>query len=133
MVNAALPKILMNEDDEATRDALTELLHDEGYETAFVSTIEEAREQLARGNYALLILDVQTAGTNVGGIEWLQDFIRTGDGPRTMIVSCSPGAKQIADRFGVPYLKKPFDLDTLLENVVTLTRTNVRPADGYGP
>lgn len=112
------------------RDALTAILHHEGYETAFCATIEEARSELQAGGFCLLLLDLQNRATDLTAIDWLQDFLTRGDAPRTLIVSASRGAKEIAERFGIPFMKKPFDIDALVLEIMRLTRSNVRPSDG---
>ena len=130
--NSPLPRILLSEDDADIRHALSALLQDDGYEVIAVASIEAARDELLRDPSAVLLLDSQHS-TQSGGFDWLADFSREGDAPRTVIVSGASEAEDVGRRFGIRAFRKPFDFEKLLEAIVSVTASDSRPRDSQLP
>ena len=65
-------KILIADDNENIREALTYLLEDEGYQASAAESGEACLEELARQSYDLLLLDVWLTGMdeNRGGVRF---------------------------------------------------------------
>jgi DNA-binding response OmpR family regulator len=122
------PSILITEDDEAVREALTEVLTSEGYSVVLVSNIAAAREQIRHHPFTVLLLAAQE-GEDGKGLDWLIDFVAHEGAPRIIIVSGSRSAPALGARFGVTVVEKPFDIDALVAEIVSVTGTDVRARD----
>ncbi|SRR5581483_798724 len=111
--------LLIVEDDADVRDALSYLLHSEGYEAVCAADGQEALDALARGvRPCLILLDMMMPGLNGEDFRRIQlahpiwrEFpvaLYTGDGH----------ASEKARRLGVPlWFIKPLEVDELLHAV----------------
>jgi DNA-binding response OmpR family regulator len=129
---AERPHIILTETDAAVREALTDLLSSEGYTVAAVADIAATRDELRRNPFSVLLLDARF-GDNAHGLEWLLDFVRNEGAPRIIIVSGSNDASTLGERFGVTVIRKPFDIDTLMAAIVSVTLSNIRARDRSSP
>jgi DNA-binding NtrC family response regulator len=125
---SAKPTILLTEDDGATRDAITEVLVDDGYLVVAVLNIAEARARIADEPFTVLLLDSRHV-EGEHGVDWLKDFVGHEGAPRTIIVSGSNDAGALGERFGVRVVRKPFDIDELVAAIVNVTDSNLRARD----
>ena len=112
-------RILVVEDDQYIRDSLLELLQDEGYEVAIARDGQEGLDALRRGNHPnLILLDLMMPvkdGFQFRG-EQRQDPVLAKI--PTIIFSADTGVNQPHVEFeGATILKKPVDLDALLQVV----------------
>lgn len=101
------------------RSTLVDLLSDEGYDVAEVSSIAEARERIREVPNALLLLD--SGPMPALGAEWLRE-IGGVDGVPCIILSASKGAAALGESFGVEVVVKPFDIHDLVARIARTTR-----------
>ncbi|MGZ3456616.1 MAG: response regulator [Polyangiales bacterium] len=118
-------RALVVDDEEAVRQVLTILLEQEGYEPQAVATLEEARAAVAQQKPDLLILDI-TLGA-LSGAELLAELAREDNAPVTVIVSGTVSSFELALRYGVPLVRKPFDVDALMDVVDGARARGSRP------
>ena len=104
-----LGTLLVVEDDEGIREAVAEILALSGYQVSTASDLTEARRRIAIEMPAILVLDLML-GTE-SGESLLEELADRADAAHTFLMSASPAAEGVAARFGVPLVRKPFDLD----------------------
>jgi PleD family two-component response regulator len=121
-------RVLLVEDDPATRVALRELLDDAGYAPTEAADGETALEALSAGAYDLLLLDLGLPGMSGGAV---REIVRRD--PRTRflpIVLLSAHAEREAkvaelEAGADDYITKPYDADELLARLgAAVRRTN---------
>jgi two-component system response regulator (stage 0 sporulation protein F) len=100
-------KILVVEDDDSTREALSQILEMEGYETLQAGNGREALETLHHPP-DLILLDLRMPGMD--GREFLAHQQNTSAAKTPVIVVTASEASDLP----VPHLQKPVDLETLL-------------------
>ena len=109
-------KVLVVEDDPASRNALRLLLRHTGFEGAYAATVAEATEAVSSFQPGSLILDVMLPDGSGGQV---LDYIRARGLP--IRVALATGAVDWRDRVDVQRLKpdavfhKPLDFDQLLD------------------
>jgi CheY-like chemotaxis protein len=107
-------RILLVDDDSATRVGLAELLTDAGYETRAVATFEEGLRALRTETPDLLIADVRLGAFN--GLQLLVSSPRTV--PAIIITGfADPVLESDARQHGAEYVLKPVTPSVLLEMV----------------
>jgi CheY-like chemotaxis protein len=112
MSNAA--RILVVEDDAATRLGLQELLRDAGYDAIVAATFKEGRQALEQQSPDLLITDLRLDGFN--GLQLLHMDPRTI--PAIIVTGFHDSVLQAeARRLGAEYLVKPFPMSTIIDMV----------------
>jgi len=120
-------KILVVEDDEGSRELLSEVLTANGYLVASVANGLAARDELSRdGGYEIVIADLRMP--NGSGLDLLRD-LRTGKRTQDLILMSSfmSGAekRQAMDLGAKALLEKPFKLSELLSVVGDLAERRV--------
>lgn len=111
------PRALVAEDDMATQDLITTVLHREGFEVDRVSHGLAAIENLKTVGYALIILDLRMP--NVGGIGVLE-FVKA-NRPATLkriVITSAMNPRDVeryCDADVCSILHKPFDITRLAE------------------
>ena len=105
------PRILIVDDEPNARSALSELLHDEGYEVASAADGLSAKRRIAEFRPDVLITDVHMPGT--GGLELLALARAMRDGPEVVLMSARPQPSGVT----VPFVGKPIDIAKLLSIV----------------
>ena len=119
MLTESRKNILVVEDDPATRDAVALVLEDEGYSVTGVANGQEALRHLRQTPLPnLIVLDLMMPVMN--GLEFRKQ--QTQDpalkGIPVLVISADGAVSQKAAALGVKdYLRKPIDLDLLLEAV----------------
>jgi DNA-binding NtrC family response regulator len=93
------------------RGALAEHLVDEGYDVGAVSSLDGARKQVQRAMPDVLVLDLILGDRS--GTELLAELACRADAPATVLLSASPQVVDVARRYQVPMVRKPFDYDVL--------------------
>jgi len=107
-------RILIVDDEREVRDGLLEFLRDEGYETAGAETLAEARQDLSRSPFDLVLLDLRLPDGS--GLDLLAE-LNVPDAPPVVVVTAFPEVQTAvrALKLGAQdYINKPFDLDELL-------------------
>lgn len=124
--------MLVLEDDPDMREALAEVLRDEGYEVFTAGRGREAVELAARHNFDLLVSDIRMEG--MSGLDAIEAVQRQQPGVGSMIVSgwASEAETLRAVELNVgAYLKKPFQFDDFLRAVRTTLQRRPRPPDDW--
>jgi CheY-like chemotaxis protein len=117
------------ENDAGTRRLLDVLLTRAGYETDTVATGGEALILLRAVDYAAILVDLQMPGGT--GFELLATLRE--ENPdllgRVIVVTSATVAvvAQVRDEFGVPVVRKPFEITELVEVVQAHSAREVRP------
>src|SRR5207249_609459 len=110
-------RVLLVEDDPATRVALRELLDDAGYAPTEAADGETALEALSAGAYDLLLLDLGLPGISGGAVrEIVRRDPRTRFLPIVLLSARAELEAKVAElRAGADdYITKPYDADELL-------------------
>ncbi|HEX6835536.1 MAG TPA: response regulator [Polyangia bacterium] len=92
-------RILIVDDEANARNALAELLHDEGYEVATAGDGAAARARIAELHPDLVLSDVQMPGLD--------------DGPAFVLMSARPRPRGMV----APFVHKPIQIDELVATI----------------
>lgn len=114
-------RILVVEDDESLREALLEVLADEGHEVRTAAHGAEALETLATPDSwepELLVLDLMMPIMDAFEFREHQRQRAIAPGARLLVLSAARDLDGAAERLGADaYLAKPFGLDEMLTTV----------------
>jgi len=123
-VSEVLRRVLVVDDDPAIRRAILAAVRSEGYAVMEAGTGHEALEQAARRLPDLIILDVMLP--DLSGLDVLDALDGDADMRTIPVILCTassdhvrPASKRLETRLGM-VLRKPFDLDDLLDAVNAL-------------
>jgi CheY-like chemotaxis protein len=120
--HSAAPAIVLVDDDADTRELLTELLEDQGYQVRTAHNGADALIKLTQGALpTLIILDLNMPGLN--GPDFVHRLLQDPTFGRVpvLVVSASVTGRQQAALLGADaFLEKPFHLPDLLEQVSRL-------------
>lgn len=112
-------KILIVDDDQGSRDLLSEVLASNGYVVAAVADGAAARDELTRdGGYEIVIADLRMP--NLSGLDLLRELRRSNRQQELILMSSfmTGSEKQQALELGAcALLDKPFRLAQLLDAV----------------
>ena len=124
-------RVLVVEDDAATRDLLERILQVEGYEVCAVGGVRAAQDALARFDPSLALLDLQLAdGDGLGFLEQLRGE-RPGVGCIVVSGRDEEASRVLGLRLGADdYVVKPFSSGELLARVESVLRRTQRAAEG---
>lgn len=118
-----MPKILVLEDDEHFRGVLVEALEDEGYSVTGCGSGDEAVEKARHEEFTLIVADVKMKGLDgLGAVSLIQSLQPE---MRSLVVTGFADTIEMARADNLcldGFLKKPFDLDSLLDQVEMLVR-----------
>lgn len=120
---ARVRQILVVDDEESSRQLLTDLLVGEGYQVAAVGTAENGWEQLQTQRFDLAIVDRALPGMD--GMQLLKQIRGARMKVPTLMVSAFGEEKLWAEAIGLgasDYLLKPFTAEQVLKAVKKLLR-----------
>ena len=113
-----MKKILIADDDRATRHMLKGVLEEAGFEVTAVEDGEAALKQLRDGDFDLLLTDVWMPGVN--GLELLSRLHQEPKHPRTIVMTSDDTSdvmlRAIREQ-AYHYFRKPFDPGAVVELV----------------
>lgn len=117
MVPTALPTALIVENDAPVRFLLRVLLERDGYTVTEASNGTEALALLARRSFDVIILDLMMP--QVSGYQLLESLGRPARRANIIVLSAvpRPGAAVTSHPSVHAFIRKPFDITELLENV----------------
>jgi DNA-binding NtrC family response regulator len=111
-------RILIVDDDENIRKALTAILEEEGYSIESVDTGKKAIERTRRKSYNIALIDIRLP--DMEGIELLTKVKDTVPRMRKIIITGYPtlqNAVEAVNRGADAYILKPFDIDKALKTI----------------
>jgi len=115
-------RVLIVEDERLLARTLSTALQEAGYDTVVSHSAEQAeRHWLGKRLFDLVILDNRLPKSS--GLDLLKSVRERGVGSKVILVTAfdKRGLKSEAKRLGVDkYLRKPFDLDSILSTVTEL-------------
>jgi DNA-binding NtrC family response regulator len=117
------PRVLIVDDDRTIRQALALALEEAGYDSLAAGGVEDARNQLAHGDFNAVLLDIHLKDGD--GLRFLDDLRR--DAPRLPVIMATAYGDSEHTIYAMKagafeYVTKPFDLDALLASVARATR-----------
>ena len=108
-----MQRVLVVDDDPATRRGLSELLSEAGYETTAVGSLQEAEHIADTNPPDLLITDIRLSGYN-----GLQLVVRHPELPAIVMTGyADPVLERDTGNAGALYIRKPFNVSELLRLV----------------
>ena len=126
LVDGRRARILVVEDDEASRYGMHALLESEGYAVETAGSLGEAEESLARAEADVILLDVTLPDGD--GAAWLQRRASRSDAtPPVLALTGVTDTRRIRDSGVERILTKPVNVTQLL---LVLKETLDRPACG---
>jgi two-component system, OmpR family, manganese sensing response regulator len=121
-----LPKVLVVDDDEESRQLLAEVLEGNGYAAGAVPDASAARQALSEdGDYRIVIADLHMPRES--GLQLFQHLREQNSHHELILMSSfiSAGERQLAQELGArALLEKPFRLSELLRVVGELARNH---------
>lgn len=102
------PRILIVDDEPNARDALSELLSDEGYEVSTAIDGLAARARIAEFHPDLVLSDMHMPGLD--GLALLASMRDVSGRPAMVLMSAYPQPAAVE----TPFIAKPIDIDHLL-------------------
>jgi two-component system response regulator AtoC len=107
--------VLIVEDEQSSRTALSRLLSQSGYENQAVATGEDALQLIRRGGLPrVALVDLNLPG--MSGLDLVEKLSRI-DPSLLIVLTTAAGGEPLLDRVrecGVEYLRKPLDFNRLL-------------------
>ncbi len=116
-------RILLVDDEVLLLRTLSNALREDGFEVMAASSAEEADRQIKKaGGADLVVLDVKLPGKS--GLDMLRELRDAGFTGRAVVMTAfdNPDSERVCRALSVDhYLRKPFDLQKLLDLVRGLT------------
>ena len=111
-------RVLVVDDDGGLREALAEVLRQEGFDPLCARDGHEALAHLHRGERPLVIL-LDLSMPVMDGERFRAEQLKVPGGASipVVLVSSHDDAARTARRLALPYLAKPFEVDALLDAV----------------
>ncbi len=113
-MNAKKRKVLLVEDEEVLRDALSEWLKDDGYDVEVAESGEEALEKVKKEDYGVIVLDLRLPGMD--GLHAFEEAHEVRLETKGVIITAFPSieTQRKAREMGLlDYLPKPFKIEDL--------------------
>lgn len=116
---------LIVEDDAVLCDAIRGALEDAGYAPITCAALSDARREIARSKPAVVVVDLSLPGEF--GADLLEELSGREDAPAAVVCSAFSLAELIAARYRIPCVRKPFELDELLDAIARAIDQGARP------
>jgi two-component system response regulator PilR (NtrC family) len=108
-------RLLIVDDESSLADFLCLLFQGEGYDVATAGSVEEARKNLERSSYDLVLCDILMPDGN--GLELLREIkMLNGGGPQVIMMTAYTSTKSAIEAMklgAADYVSKPFDVEEL--------------------
>ena len=105
-------RILVIDDHSNLRETLSALLVKEGHQIADVSSAEDALSLMASSTFDVIVSDIRLPG--MSGLD-LYSFLMDSNAQMAKKIILISGMQQEIDQKMVPFLRKPFSKDDLLD------------------
>ena len=105
-------RILVIDDHSNLRETLSALLAKEGHQIADVSSAEDALSLMASSTFDIIVSDIRLPG--MSGLE-LYSFMMDSNAQLAKKIILISGMQQEIDQKTIPFLRKPFSKDDLLD------------------
>lgn len=120
IVKAAAKQVMLVEDDRDIREPMRTLLEEEGYNVLCAATGREALQLLSEGEHPgpnIILCDLMMP--NMTGIELIETMRQRQMTAVDVVVilSAAAHAEKTANELGVGFLRKPIDIEALLDLV----------------
>ncbi|HVK80274.1 MAG TPA: ATP-binding protein, partial [Verrucomicrobiae bacterium] len=112
-------RVLLVDDDELVRDALTHTLTESGFSINAVSNTNAALAQAASNTFDLAIIDV-ALGPQESGVDLAHALAGSLPELKILLISGYSPEKLDADTSAIAFLQKPFTQETLLSSIAAL-------------
>jgi two-component system NtrC family sensor kinase len=112
--------VLVVDDEPAVAGLICETLENDGHRVTQAHNAREAREQVAKTRFDLVVVDLKMPGMRIESFRDELEGLRPGLGERIVLVTgdtVSAESDSVARRLRLRVLHKPFDLEDLLEAV----------------
>lgn len=114
-------RILVVDDEYDIQQILAELLEDAGYKVVVAKNGAEALERLEEDRVDLIILDIMMPV--MSGPEMVEALEKQGgEKPPILMISAGRTGEQTARLFDCAFLRKPFDIDEILDKTQEVIR-----------
>ncbi len=111
-------RVLIADDDDDLREALAEVLRDEGWDVVEARDGDEAFQWMSTHDFHAVVLDERMPGRR--GSEAYKAVCALGSRPPVILVTAAAQIESLAASLGIRcFLGKPFRLEALLELVET--------------
>lgn len=118
--------LLVIEDDPVLRESLREVVSSYDYAAVSVPDLAGARRVLRHVRVDVVLLDLSLL-EGERGETLLDDLAKRPTCPPLVIISGDPVAPTVARHYGVPLVKKPFDIETVLASIDVAVDRDLRP------
>jgi len=113
------PSVFVVDDEVAIGQLIVHVLGDEGFNVTIFATGRAALAALEAGAAPdVALVDLWMA--DPGGEEVCRRILELGLDTACVVVSALNNAHEVAERLGLPLLRKPFDIETLIDTVTAL-------------
>lgn len=123
--------VLLVDDEPDLRGAVAEALTQAGHVAAEADGVASAFAMLAHRSFDVILLDLVLigGGLDASSEDILEMLAARHDAPPTLIFSADTSARTraVAQRFGLSFVEKPFDLERLLGEIERTHRERRRP------
>lgn len=105
--------VLVAAGDSAVRAAVTDVICELSMMSCVdVATLDAARAAMKNARPAALVMDADLAGPEL--VSFLDELVAV-HGPPVVLVSTRAAIAHVAARYGVPFVRAPFEVDALVD------------------
>ncbi len=119
-------RVLVVEDEKDICASVCATLRDDGYVVVGAATLAEARARLEAESFDALVLDLWLPDGN--GDQILRALAARPNPPAIVLASAATAAPGMARRFGVHYIRKPYDLADIVVALQTAVSQRMVPS-----
>jgi putative two-component system response regulator len=123
MHDKTAPKVLIVDDEEPIRELISQIIKADGYDTQTASGVDEALAHLAKGQYSLVISDINMP--NKTGIDLLREVFSIDQNIAVLMATAVDDRKVAVNTLELGaygYIIKPFERNELLINIANALR-----------
>jgi two-component system OmpR family response regulator len=113
--------VLVVEDDSSIREALLDLLVEEGHDVATAADTSAARRAFGEHAPDVVLLDLLLDGESAEPL--IVEWMALPQPPAILLTSASNGLAAIARRYDLATIGKPFEVDELLGRIADVARS----------